>query len=397
MHFLSSPRHSHRKALHRYFVFLAAGFFLIVAAPASSQQTDHRDNAAVTTSSSGNLYVAGSTVRLESDVPGDLFAAGGNVTVNKLVGEDAVIAGGGVNVDAPVGEDLRVAAGNVAVGGQIGGDAAIAGGKVNITRDAKIAGDAWLAGGEVRVNGAIGKELRVYGDEIVVAGEVIGDARLRGRRIAIAPGAVINGELQYTSPNDIVISPDTRIAGKILREPEPDRWITKEQRHGISIFLSVVWLVGLIAAGALLLLLFPNLTRRTESNMRAAPLKSLGLGSAILFAAPPIIILLFVSVIGIPVALVLLATYAILLLIGYLTTAAFIGDRIARLARKSAELTTGWRIASMALALILLTLVGAIPFLGGFIILIALLFGLDAFVLQLFQRYRSEGGVPDAS
>ncbi|HVK54739.1 MAG TPA: polymer-forming cytoskeletal protein [Burkholderiales bacterium] len=397
MHFLSSPQHSHGKPLHRCFAFLAAGFFLIVAAPASSQQTYDRDNAAVTTSSSGNLYVAGSTVRLESDVPGDLFAAGGNVTVNKLVGEDAVIAGGEVNVDAPVGEDLRVAAGNVAVGGQIGGDAAIAGGKVNITRDAKIAGDAWLAGGEVRVNGAIGKELRVYGDEIVVAGEVTGDARLRGRRIAIAPGAVINGELQYMSPNDIVISPDARIAGKILREPEPDRWITKEQRHGISIFLSVVWLVGLIAAGALLLLLFPNLTRRTESNMRAAPLKSLGLGSAILFAAPPIIILLFVSVIGIPVALVLLATYAILLLIGYLTTAAFIGDRIARLARKSAELTTGWRIASMALALILLTLVGAIPFLGGFIILIALLFGLDAFVLQLFQRYRSEGGVPDAS
>jgi hypothetical protein len=396
MQYLSSPKHSHGKALHRCFAILATGVFLIVAGPASPQQTHHRD-AAIATSSSGNLYLAGSTVRLESDVPGDLFAAGGNVTVNKSVGEDAVVSGGEVNVDAPVGEDLRAAAGNVAVGGQVGGDAAIAGGKVNITRGAKIAGDAWLAGGEVRVNGAIGKELRVYGDEIVVAGEVIGDARLRGRRIEVAPGAVINGGLQYTSPNDIVISPDARITGKILREPAPDRWITKEHRHGISILLSVVWLVGLIAAGTLLLLLFPNLTRRTESNMRAAPLKSLGLGSAILFAAPPIIIILFVSVIGIPVALVLLATYAILLLIGYLTMAAFIGDRIARLARKSAELTTGWRIASMALALILLTLVGAIPFLGGFVILIALLFGLGAFVLQLFQRYRSEGGIPNAS
>ena len=79
---------------------------------------------------------------------------------------------------------------------------------------------------------------------------------------------------------------------------------------------------------------------------------------------------------------------AILWLVGYLMAANFVGDRIAQRLRKEAEMTTGWRISMLALALLLFALIRMIPFVGGFILLLALLFGVGATVLQLFRRYR---------
>lgn len=337
---------------------------------------------------SQNVYMAGFSVRLAGPAVGDFLAAGCPVTVDQSVGKDAIVAGCDVLVKGPIGDDLRAVGGQVIVDGKVGGETIVAGGRVTLTSGSDVAGRAWLSGGRVSVDGKVGRDLKVYAGKVSIQGEVGGDARIVAEEIEVLPGAEIKGALTYTSRDEIKIDSDAHIIGKITREPTPRGWRREDRREPRTHRFAPIRLLGMIAAGSLFILLFPGFTRAAPANVGSAPWQSLGLGTAVLFAGPPLVIVLLITLIGIPIALALLACYAILLLIGYLTTATFIGDGLARRLRKGAELTTGWRIGALAAALILLALARLIPLAGGLITLLALLFGIGALVLQLVRHYR---------
>jgi cytoskeletal protein CcmA (bactofilin family) len=345
------------------------------------------ENKAAFQADADNAYLAGFGLRPAGPVVGDLFAAGCPLSVDQPVGKDAVVAGCDIHVRGPVGEDLRAAGGQVTIDGKVGGEAVVAGGKVTLTSGADIAGRAWLTGGKVNVAGKVGKDLKIYAGKVTIAGEVEGNTRVVAQEIEMLAGAKIKGTLTYTSRDEIKLDPKAQVLGKVTREPTPKGWRGEERWERRTRGFWPLWLVGLIGAGTVFILLFPSFTKAAQANVGLAPWKSLALGTAVLFAGPPLAVILLITVIGIPIALALLAAYAILLLIGYLTTANFIGERVAELVRKGAEITIGWRIGTLVVALVLLALVRMIPFVGGLIMLVALLFGLGALVLQLFRRY----------
>ncbi|MGB8856117.1 MAG: hypothetical protein WCC58_05540, partial [Burkholderiales bacterium] len=125
-----------------------------------------------------------------------------------------------------------------------------------------------------------------------------------------------------------------------------------------------------------------------QQEVGASPWKSLGLGAAMLFTLPPLAILLMITIIGIPLAFALMALYAVLLLVGYLTTALYIGARAATALKKDTTNATWTRIGFAALALLALGLIRLIPFAGGLAVFVALLIGMGAWSLHLFHRYK---------
>lgn len=269
----------------------------------------------------GNVYLAGVGLRSPEAVTGDLYAAGCPISVDRPVAKDVVLAGCHIDVTGDVGDDLRAAGGQVTIAGKVGGEAMVAGGRIVLAPGSIIAGRAVLAGGEVTVEGNVAKDLKIYAGKVTIQGEVEGDALVMAQDIEMLSGASIKGNLTYTSRNEIKMDPSAHVLGKITREPTPKAW--REERHwGPKLFaLRVIGLLGLIAAGALVLLLFPGLALAAQSNIGSAPWASLGLGAAIVFAGPVVVLVFLITVIGIPIAFALLAAYAILWLIGYLTAA----------------------------------------------------------------------------
>ena len=342
--------------------------------------------AALDAHAAANLYLAGTEVRLEQRADGDVVAAAGRIAIDAGVAGDAVLAAGSVDVRGPVADDLRAAGGIITLAGSVQGEALVAGASVHITPEADLAGRAWLAGNEVTIAGRLRNEVKAYGRHITVSGDIEGPVALSGERIDIAAGANLRGDLSYSSTQDIVIDPQARIAGKVTREPGVFQ-MPRPQLHipGLSAARPLL-LFGLIAAGILLYAVFPRYTANAARTLHAAPLKSLGLGTALFFSAPPIILLLVITIIGIPVALVVAALYAVALLAGYLIAAFFVGDRLLRLIGKS-DVSTAWRALSLAVALAALWLLRHIPYAGGLIVLAALLFGVGALALQAFTQY----------
>ena len=336
-----------------------------------------------------DIYLAGGNVAVAATVDGDVVAAGGTVTVGDDIKQDALLAGGSVTVHGKVRDDVRAAGGSLTLDADVGDDALLAGGNVTLTPASRVGGRAWLAGGELDIAGHIGKELKAAGGHIVIAGEVMGDATLAGEDIEIKPAAVIHGNLRYASPKPAVIDKAAKIEGTITHLPGARH----EPGAAGAAAAGIGMLVSLIVTGVVLLWLLPRAAAAITQQIAQSPWKSLGLGLAVLTATPLMILLLFVSFIGIWLGLILLAAYLIALLTGFLAGALCAGETAFRRLRRQAEITRGWRVAVLVIALVVLGVLGLVPGLGGLVIFGTLLFGLGGLVRQTY-RVLSAGQVP---
>jgi hypothetical protein len=364
-----------RRQLTLCFLVLLAGLSL----PALGQAPRQEEG-------SDNVYMTGTEVRPTGRIHGDLVAAAGRISVEHPIDGDAVLAAGSIDVRGRIGEDLRVAGGFVTLAGRVEGEALVVAGSIAFGPESDVGGRAWLAGGDVAVAGRFHREVKVYARNILVLGHVTGNVHLFGATIELLPTARIDGDVTYVSNTPIKIHPGASVTGQVTREPGR---LPALHMPGWPPFRPLL-MFGLLAAGALLLALFPRFTASTVQTVRVSPLGSLGLGTAIFFSLPPVILLLVISIIGIPIALVLAGVYAGALLAGFLMAAFFIGERLLQIARRRTASAGYWaRVGLLAIALLILWLVRHIPYAGGLLILLALVIGLGAMALQAFSHYSS--------
>ena len=368
-------------------ILLCAG---VAAMAAQAEDTGTRSSAFHAVMVDEDFFSAGASAELDKRVDGDAFLSGGRVAVRGPVKGDVVVAGGDVNIADTVGQDLYATGGSIALSAQVVGNARIAGAQVTISPRGGIAGRAMVAASSLQMSGRVGRYLAVYADSVRVDGEVGGDLRVTARSIAIGPDAKINGKLDYSSPQAPKIDPHAVIAGGVVRT---DLEWSGEQAGAlarIAGWISLILLVlGLLVVGVVLIAAFPRFSTAAAANIRAQPLMSLGLGFALALCVPAAAVLFLITVIGAPLGLLLLFFYPVMLLLGYLTGALFLGDLamgwLAR--RRGRTLTAAMRSVALAIALLLVLLAAKIPLGGGFAVMVLLVLGLGAFWIQVYRGY----------
>ena len=360
---------------------------------------------ASTSTSSRNVYLAGGQVRTATAVEGDLFAAGGRVIVDQPVKGDAALAGGSVDVRAAVGDDLRVAAGSVIIESTVGGELLASAGSITLTSTARVASAASLFAGSVTIDGRIDGPLKVYAQKIVLNGEVIGDAHLAGEQIELGPTAKIGGALSYASADGLKQASGAFIGGATTREERRadrhgDRSDRADRDHHWEMQGSgpgwVGWVFGfvaLLAFAAVFVLVFPVFAARAPDTLKASPWLALAVGFAALVAMPMLAVLLFITLLGIPLGMAVMALYPALLMTGYVVGVLFIARLAQTALGKGAPDSFAVTIGYFALALLLVFLVSMIPFIGALASAVVMLLGLGGVALELHRR-RQAGSSP---
>ncbi|MDH3638129.1 MAG: polymer-forming cytoskeletal protein [Gammaproteobacteria bacterium] len=339
-----------------------------------------------------DVYMAGATVQVLADVEGDVVVAGGTVTVVNSVSDDVLAAGGTVTITANVDDDIRLAGGSVAVTGNVGDDAVIAGGAVTLGPGNTVSGRAWLAGATITVAGNVGRELKAAGGEIIVAGTIGGDVELYAESIEIQPSAVIKGNLTYSAPKEAVIHEGARIEGVVnWHELDPRRDFGDP---GWSFVGNLVFFLSLAVSAIVLFLIYPRFSRSVVQQLQDAPFKSLGLGLLVLFATPFVVLMLLVSVLGVPLGLIVLALYFVALIAGLLVGIIWIGDFGFRRLGKTPDESKWIRAWSIVAAAAILLIIGFIPFIGGLVLFFVLLLGIGALELHFYRLYIGRGDSP---
>jgi hypothetical protein len=331
-----------------------------------------RNPVTITQPVADDLMTAASELHVRAEVKGDLAAAGGHVTIDAPIDGYVMSAGRIVTLDGSVGNDLWAAGEEVAVNSAVSNNAMLAGRDVLVGKEAIVGNDARLAGNTVTMEGRVERNLRVGADTARIGGHVGGDVRAQARQVTILPDAVIDGDLVVRASAPPTISEGSRVLGEIRFEQLPQsRWFSWPMFWGGA-------LLALLVLGFAALAVSSAWPARVAATMRARPARTAVTGLGVLLLTPIAVGALAVTVIGIPLALVLLSLYVAVILLSVVMVAYRVGtwslDRLHRPAASS------W--ARMTLGILLLSLAMSIPFAGWVLALVVLIAGTGALVLE---------------
>lgn len=367
-------------------------FLLIVCvlgafpAAAAAAQFYGRDDLTIEKKVRDDLYIFGGSVTVEEDVRGDLTVVGGQVRVHANVSGDLFVLGGAVLVDGKVGDSARVAGGNIEVNNRIAKDLIVLGGNVTVGKEAVIGRDLFGAGGNLKVSSRVRDDINGSYGQLAISGPVGGNVKVSVGQLNLEDGARIRKNLEYRSENEVRISGRAKVEGQTKKyAPLKPKSSPVARFFGwLMSFLSML-VVGLIAAAV-----FPKPLRRTEEALAGRAWPSLGIGFAVLFLTPIVLVLLLVTVIGIPLALILTAGYLVSIYTAQIFTAAVVGETALARAGSGAHRPE----AGVAVGVAALSLVKLVPVIGPLATFFAMMFGLGAISLALWQWRR--GPVIDA-
>ncbi len=320
------------------------------------------------------LFAPTASVRAQSPNGGDVFLLGQNYTLSSgetLNGSLAVV-GGNVIIEegATVDGDVAVIGGNLTINGDVDGSVAIIGG--NLSLSASVDGDVAVIGGQASLQ------------ETAV---VDGDVTAIGGQVNRAPGAEVRGSVTNNAP--LVQIPETPDAPKPPAVPSVD-WNFNPLWNA----LNVVWRALAVAAIAMLLTLFlqPQMERVADAVVRQ-PLLAGSFGLLTVVAAPLAIVVMTVTLILIPVAIVAAMILPLAWLFGMAALGQEVGERFTKAVNQSwaPALATGF---GTLLLMLVVGFIGLIPCVGWLLSFLATLFALGGVAMTWFGARPAPGILP---
>ncbi|HSX41452.1 MAG TPA: polymer-forming cytoskeletal protein [Candidatus Saccharimonadales bacterium] len=325
-----------------------------------------------------DLYVSGQSIEIDGTVNGDVYAAGSSVNIKGTVNGDVIAAGQDVVIGGTVKGSVRAAGSNVRLIGHAGGSASLAGQTVTVERSADIEGGAQVAGSTVNIQSRIGRGLVGGGSLFTIDSNIGKDASISAGTLNLSPTTRIGGNLVYSS-DKFNKSDGATIAGETKEMKEPKHG--QENAGKDTAFGALYGLIALLAAGSLLLWLAPHATAGVAEVVTKQPVGAFGWGVLVMLLSLPVLVVLLISFIGIPLALISGVVLAAALYLAKYLVALSVGNVLRNRA--------GWKANAYAdalIGLIVLTLVELIPVLGGLVKLTVALIGIGGILLYVRLR-----------
>ena len=270
-------------------------------------------------------------------------------------GEDRTITGGHIQIEpGETAKDVTVLGGSVDVLGNVTGDLTVLGGSARVHKDAKVHGDATAIGGTLDIDDGA---------------EVDGDVGVIGGVLNRAPGAKVHGETVTGKSHK-----DKHIKINLDDDDEPGK------SPGISLHRTMGSITGaltrsaiLFVFGAVLLALATDRMERLRAEIAARPMRAFALGLIGSIAAGLSVVVLCITLIGIPIAVVgslfaVFAGYA-----GFCAALATAGQAL--FGHKSPN-----PYVHLAIGCVLFMLLGSIPWIGAWITVGCAFIGIGAMV-----------------
>lgn len=247
-------------------------------------------------------------------------------------------------------------------------DTAVAyGGEVVVEEDAVVDEDAVAFGGDVVLKrGAL-----VKGDAVSFGGQVVKEegAEVRGDTVAFVASGL----------GASVMKGVAKTHGRVQEEVAEEE-ANEARGFGARLAFFLVQFAVLFGLGFVVMMLFPQRMKTLEATVGAEPGKSGVIGLLGLLASGPLTLLLVVTIIGIPVAMLLWAAVALVVPVGLAAVASAVGARLptGRVRKTQAVV--------LAVGLLALLLVSRVPVLGSLALGVAVLVSLGAIIRTRFGQ-----------
>lgn len=333
-------------------------------------------------------FMRGDMVVVEETGIDDLFAAGSTVQVKSDIQGSGHLAGRRVEVSGAIGGDAYVAAMDIILEGRIAGDATLAGSDLTI---GAVGGDLIAAAGTITVNGPISGYALLAGEDVRMESVFTGDIYLAAESVDFGEAARVDGRLILFEDElgtlDIpeTIAPVERIERRSIDEWDDMRaeltgetWQTRLSAYLVGA-LTIAVLASLIAA------FFPKSLANLRRGLLAQPMRNLWFGFLAQSVAVGSAIIFAVTLIGLLLMPVSLFIAVALGFAGYVVAVyAFGVGTLKRFGRAEPD-SFGARVLAAGTGALVVGAIALIPFFGWLFVLALVLSGVGAITMKLFR------------
>jgi hypothetical protein len=209
----------------------------------------------------------------------------------------------------------------LAGGETLDGSLYILGGSVTLQAGSRVRGDVTLAGGSLHANGQIDGDILATGGSINLGGTGIVEGNV----------STLGGTLNYANRDQIKGEISSNLGGPFpLRLP--NSLLSPDFRINLNPLWSGLWLIlrSFLWAGlAVLVVLFiPKQTERVTQAVVSQPLIAGGLGLLTVIVYPLLLLVLVVTIIGIPISLLGVVALAVTWAFGVIAVGIEVGNRL---------------------------------------------------------------------
>jgi hypothetical protein len=270
-------------------------------------------------------------------------------------------------------EDLEFSGKSGLISGVLKGDLAIIGGELDIAETGKVEGDIAVMGGSIANHGTIENDLAVFGGSFYNNGILNGDIFVAGGNVKLDSGSMIAGDIAIVGGSlekdthaivkGEVKSVEIKVLGKAL--PKFSNLLKMSRTFPRALTMTggavatLLILGGLFVIMLIVLLVFPKSPVKVAETTNKNVWIPIAIGFGMQLLIVPLIVLLAVSIVGIPVIPVFMLGLFACLIVGLTSVFYLIGMRVQR-----TDEGKGSMIAKFAIGFIIIM---AIPLLGAII------------------------------
>lgn len=336
----------------------------------------------------GPAFLSGNLVRVDGTVNGTTFVAGENIHINGMINGDLFVAAQNAFITGEVTGNIYFVGMAIMMEGIVGQDTFLAGQTMTVSEDAILERDLFSVGATIIKEGDVGRHMYGAGERIVLSGSIGGKADFNVDQLTLGSNSVIKGNLIYRSEQEADIETGADVQGETdfrLIQRRQQRMDNDGMRRNISARIwSFVWSVlSAVLIWFVMKWLRPTWWERTASPLLERPGIAIGVGLLALVVTPLAAIIIMITIIGIPLGILVLLGYGILLYLAKILVSVAISLAITSRTNEIGKSRTGWLVV---LSLIILGLLGMIPYLGFILWLLVAVSGLGTFVMSHFRK-----------
>ena len=281
--------------------------------------------------------------------------------------------------------DLRLMANSARIDGSARQNLLAYARNLQLTTNSVVEGQAAIFGTTVVCEGRIDKDAWIIAESATLGGQWDGNIRVQANEIKLVSGTTIAGNLVYISPKLLVYDSSVTVRGTVTRMsnllPESSA-LSPSALQARFAFNGYLFLAALLA-GMPFVGAFPLLAGGAVRKLKTSPWRVLFAGAITLLLCPFLIGFAFMSLVGIPLALLLMALYGSLVYLSHIVIALWIGHLILR---PNGPQTFARVLSALGLGLFLLYFLAALPGVVSLVLLPVLLLGTGSLVLALLHR-----------
>jgi len=328
------------------------------------------------------LVATGNAVRVEGVVNGDLLAFGQTVEVRGTVRGDLVSFAKRIVVSGTVEGHIYTCSQSLDLDGQLGHSIYGWVQSLRVDNRGRVGDGIVVGAGEVSLEGEVKRSVTIFTGNADVSGSIGRELTMAGGSLTLTNTARVGGNLsaRVHQMKEVHIAEGATIAGKRdIQVQVRESQFTRPRFY----FYQAVWLAAAMLLGWLGLVLVPGFFRAATEAVGSG-WRSLGLGFGVLAGVPVAIVVAAITLVGIPLSLMLCASYLAAIYLAKIWVGAFLG----RILLKPSGATKGDWLLGLLVGLLILTIVGFVPYLGGLVRLGMVCLGLGAFAWQLYRVSR---------